>query len=293
MSVKNRSFGSNAFDVVNVFCMLVVIIVTLYPMYYIAIVSLSDGKTVLQGKVTLIPRDINLEAYKFVLKDPTTLRGMFNTIYYTALGTFINIFMTSLCAYPLSRRNFTGRKAITIGVTISMFFGGGLIPLYLVVLRLNMINTVWAIVLVPAINTWYMFIMRTFFQGIPESLHESAIIDGANDVIILGRIVLPLAKPVIATLILFYAVFHWNSYFHALIFLNEKTKYPMQLIIRSVVVAGRMEFTNEIGAASDYMVIEKTIKYAVIMIATLPILMVYPFLQKYFVKGIMIGAIKG
>jgi putative aldouronate transport system permease protein len=201
--------------------------------------------------------------------------------------------MTAMCAYPLSRRDFTGRKAITVGVTITMLFSGGLIPLYLVVLKLGLINTVWAIVLVPAINTWYMFIMRTFFQGLPESMHESAIIDGANDVVILIRIVLPLAKPVIATLLLFYAVFHWNSYFNALIFLNEKIKYPMQLIIRSVVVAGRMEFTNEIGAATDYMVIEKTIKYAVIMVATVPILLVYPFLQKYFVKGIMVGAIKG
>lgn len=291
--LKNRSFGSRVFDYINVVFMLSVVFVTLYPMYYIAIISLSDGNEVLHGNVWIWPKGANLETYRFVLKDPSIVRSMLNTIFYTSLGTFINILFTSMCAYPLSRRKFFARKSVNIIVIITMFFQGGLIPLYLVVMKLGLINTVWAIVLVPAINAWYMFIMRTFFQGIPEELHESALMDGANDLVILIRIILPLARPVIATLLLFYAVFHWNQYLHPMIFLNEKSKYPIQLILRSIVVAGRMEQTNQIGAATDYMVIEKSIKYAVIMISTLPILMVYPFLQKYFVKGVMVGALKG
>lgn len=293
MAVHDSSIASKVFDQCNIVLMVGVVFVTFYPMYYIAIVSLSDGKEVIFGTIRFWPRGVNLEAYKFVLKDPWTLRTMFNSVYYTSFGTLVNICVTAMCAYPLSRKSFSGRRVITIAATITMLFSGGLIPLYLVVLKLGMINTVWALVLVPAINTWYMFIMRTFFQGLPESFHESAKIDGANDIVILLRIVVPLAKPVFATLILFYAVFHWNSYFQAMIFLNEKRKFPLQLILRSVLVAGRMEFTNEIGSASDYMVIEKTIKYAIIMVSTLPIVLVYPFLQKYFVKGIMVGALKG
>lgn len=293
VSLSNRTTGSRLFDVVNVTFMLAVVFVTLYPMYYIAIISVSDGNEVLQGNVWIWPKGTNLETYRFVLKDPSIVRSMLNTLFYTSLGTFINILFTAMCAYPLSRRRFFARKFVNIVVIITMFFQGGLIPLYLVVMKLGLINTVWAIVLVPAINAWYMFIMRTFFQGIPEELHESALMDGANDLVILIRIILPLARPVIATLLLFYAVFHWNRYLQPMIFLNEKSKYPIQLILRSIVVAGRMEQTNQIGAATDYMVIEKSIKYAVIMISTLPILMVYPFLQKYFVKGVMVGALKG
>jgi putative aldouronate transport system permease protein len=173
-----------------------------------------------------------------------------------------------------------------------MFFAGGLIPLYLVVLNLGLLNTMWALVLPVAINTWFMFIMRTYFQGIPESMHESAIIDGANEFSILIRIILPLAKPIMATLLLFYAVQHWNDFFHPLIYIDEKRKWPMTMILRSILLLGQLEATNEM-AETDYAVIEKNIKYATVMVSTAPILLVYPFVQKYFVKGVMIGAIKG
>ena len=273
--------------------MLLVVVATLYPMYFIAITSISDGKEVLKGDVVLLPKGINLETYKIVLRDSAIVRSLLNSILYTTVGTAINLTFSAMCAYPLSRSDFSGRKFLTIMVTVTMFFQGGLIPLYLVVMNIGLLNTIWAVVLVPAINVWWMFIMRTYFQSQPVAMREAAVMEGANDIGILLRIVLPLAKPMMATMLLFYAVMHWNSFFQAMIFLNEKKKYPIQLLLRSVVIAGRMEQTNEIGAASEYMVIEKTIKYGVIMVSTLPILLVYPFLQKYFVKGVMIGAIKG
>ena len=289
----DRPLSSHLFDVLNVALLLGVIFVTLYPMYYIAIVSISDGKEVLLGRVRFWPRGLNLQSYQIVLRDPTIIRSLFNSILYTSTGTLINLVLSTLCAYPLSRRDFSGRKLLTLYVAITMFFQGGLIPLYLVVLQLGLLDTMWAIVLVPAINAFYMFIMRTYFQGQPTALQEAAIIDGANDVQILARIVVPLAKPIMATMLLFYAVQHWNSFFHALIFLTEKRRYPLQLILRSVVVESTFEQMNDIGAATDFMVLEKTIRFSVIMVSTLPILLVYPFLQKYFVKGVMIGALKG
>ena len=291
--IRDKSLGSILFDVFIIVFMVLVVFATLYPFYYIAIVSISDGKMVTRGEITVIPRGITFESYKLVLKDPTIIRSLANSVLYTVVGTLVNLSFTSLCAYPLSRPKFSGKTFFTLMFTLTMFFSGGLIPLYLVVLRLGIMNTIWALVLPTAISTWYMFIMRTYYQGIPESLHESAIIDGANDLVILWRIVLPLAKPIMATLLLFYAVGQWNDFFSALIYLDEKRKWPMTMILRSILIIGRMgEATNE-TLETDFTVIEMTIKYATIMVSTLPILLVYPFVQKYFVKGVMIGAIKG
>ena len=297
----DNDLSSRIFTVVNVLVLLVVVFVTLYPMYYVAIISVSDGKEVLLDRVNFWPRGFNLLSYERALWPPEhsygiskTVRSLFNTIYYTTLGTLINLVMSAMCAYPLARRDFSGAKFFSIMIAITMFFQGGLIPLYLVVAKLGLLNTVASLVLVPAINAWYMFIMRTYFQQQPDALHEAAIIDGANDIQILVRIVIPLAKPILATMLLFYAVQHWNSFLHALIFINDgDTKWPLQLLLRAVVVEATFDAFNDIGASTDFMVLEKTIRYAVIMISTLPILLVYPFVQKYFVKGVMIGAIKG
>lgn len=293
VGIYDRSIGSRLFDILNIVFMIFVVFVTLYPFYHVAIVSLSDGNAVLRGEVGFFPVGLTLDSYKLVMEGKTIPRSLLNSVLYTTVGTLVNLSFTALCAYPLSRPYFSGRKVFTWMVTVTMFFSGGLIPLYLLVMNLGLLNTIWALVLPAAISPWNMFIMRTYFQGIPEDLYEAAIIDGANDLQILGKIVLPLAKPIMATLLLFYAVGHWNSWFDALIFLDEKSKFPIQLIMRSVVVLGRFEETNLIDAASDFVVIEKTLKYATIMVSTLPILAVYPFVQKYFVKGVMIGAIKG
>ena len=198
--------------------------------------------------------------------------------------------MTALCAYPLSRRKLYGRGFFTMLIVFTMFFDAGIISNFMVVLSLGIKNTIWAILLPPAINVWYMIIMRTFFQGIPEELHESAYIDGANDLVIFARIILPLSKAVLATMVVFYAVWHWNSFFPELVYLDDRMLYPMQLILRNMLLE------SDAGSAtvsSDVAVMGRNIKYAAVFITVLPILVVYPFAQKYFVKGVMVGSVKG
>ncbi len=284
----------NWFDYLNYFIMIIVMIIMFYPMYYIFIVSISDGSAVMTGKVTFYPVDITLATYKVIFKDPYILNAYKNTLVYTGVGVIINLIMTMLCAYPLSRPNLKGRNLFTAIIMVTMFLNGGLIPLYLLVSNLNMINTIWALVLPGAINTYNMIIMRTFFAAIPNEMHESAHIDGASEFDTFVNIVLPLSKSVMATIFLFYAVSHWNSFFPAMIYLNERNKFPMQLILRNIVIQGTNAAQSElVGGASDFLITESTLKYAAIIFATLPILIFYPFIQKYFVKGVMIGSIKG
>lgn len=275
--------------------MVLVIVATLYPLYYIAIVSLSDGDAVLRGEVGLVPVGFTLAAYRLVFRTTTVLQSLGNSVLYTTVGTLINLVMTALCAYPLARPRYSLRTVLTWMVTITMFFSGGLIPLYLLILELGLRNTIWSLVLPVAISPWNMFIMRTYFQGIPEDIYEAAMIDGANDLQTLFRVILPVAKPIVATLLLFYAVAHWNAWFHALLFLDDKAKLPIQLVLRSVVIQGQMEHAGYLMSSSEEeaMVVDQSLRYATIMVATLPILLVYPFVQKYFVQGVMIGAIKG
>jgi putative aldouronate transport system permease protein len=273
--------------------MIIVVFATLYPLYYVAIVSLSHGSAVLTKSVKFFPVDFTLESYALVFKDPAIVKSLFNSVLYTSVGTFVNLACTALCAYPLSRRDFSGRTFFTWMVTVTMFFSGGLIPLYLLILKLGLMNTMWAVILPVAINPWYMFMLRTYFEGTPQEIYDAANIDGASQFQILCQIALPLAKPVLATLLLFYAVDHWNSWFNALIFLDDKSKFPMQLILRSVVLLGRFEQSHEVADEVTSLIVPKTLKYATIMVSTLPILAVYPFVQKYFTKGITVGAIKG
>jgi putative aldouronate transport system permease protein len=284
--------GSKVFDVVNYIVLLLVAFITLYPMYYILIVSISRGEYITRGLVNFIPKGVTWEAYKLVFNNNDIWRAYGNTILYTGVGTAINVIVTAFCAFPLSRRDFYGRSFFTVLITLTMFISGGMIPLYLVVNNLHMTNTIWAIVLPPAVSTYNMIIMRTFFDNVPFSLQESAYLDGANDLHIFFRIILPLSTPIIATLTLFYAVTHWNSFFPAMIYLNEKSKYPIQIILRDIVVAG--EFSEQGGDITNSMnILAVNFKYAAIIIAVVPILVVYPFLQKYFTKGVMVGAVKG
>ena len=282
------------FDLVlySVMCMLIVI--TLYPLYYVTINSLSDSRHVLSQSVNLYPKGFTLASYKVVLVDPAMLRAYANTILYTSVGTVLNIVLTAMCAYPLSIPGFFGRKQFTMLIVFTMLFNGGIIPRYLVVRALGMIDTFWAIVLPVAILTWYMFIMRTYFRGIPDALRESAFIDGANDVQILFRVILPLSAPVIGALTVFYTVFHWNSFFNALIYLNSAERYPLQILLRNVTIEDQMSgYVADFFDESDFAVAEQTIKYTVIMVSTLPILTIYPFMQRHFTKGVTIGAVKG
>lgn len=289
----DKTFASRLFDWFNYLLMALVVAATLYPFYYITIVSLSNGNAVMRGDVSIWPVGFTLESYRLVFENPAVPRSLWNSFVYTSVGTAINLFMTVLCAFPLSRPKFSGKTALTWIVTITMFVSGGLIPLYLLIIRMGIIDSIWALVLPGAINVWYLFILRTGFQGIPEEIYEAAIVDGANDFHLLWKIALPLSKAVLATLLLFYAVALWNDFFNGLIFLNDREKYPIQLVMRNIVILGNMDQTNEMGGASDFMAVEQTLKYATIMVSTLPILLVYPFVQRYFVKGVMIGAIKG
>ncbi|MDF2958617.1 MAG: sugar transporter permease [Paenibacillus sp.] len=292
---KHTSFGSRLFDSLNIILLLLLVFITLYPMYYIFIVSISDGNLVTRGAIKFFPMDITFDAYKIVFNNPAIWKAYGNTLLYTTLGTTINIMMSALCAYPLSRRDLYGRNMFIFMVALTMFINGGLIPLYLVVQKLGMIDTMWALLLPPAINTFNMIIMKTYFEGIPVALQESAYLDGANEIQVLYKIILPLSLPVMATMVLFYAVHHWNSFFPALIYLNDSGKFPVQVLLRNIVIAGEFaDQTSVIGSStSAFRVVATNYKFAVIIITVLPILIVYPFLQKYFVKGAMVGALKG
>ncbi|TXK84931.1 carbohydrate ABC transporter permease [Paenibacillus sp. N3.4] len=291
--MRGRNFSY--FDTINIIFMLAMIFITLYPLYYMGIISISSGSSVSSGEVFWRPIDINFKAYSVIFNDPAIVRSYGNTFFYTAAGVLINLAMTALCAYPLSRKHMYGRSFFALFVVFTMFFDGGLIPRYMVVHALGMVNTIWAILIPTAINVFNMILMRTFFEDIPEALHESAIMDGAGEFRVFTKIVLPLSLPVMATMFLFYAVAHWNSFFPALIYLNEKNLYPMQIILRNIVISGDMATQSaQLGAAeAGLAVMTENIKYACVFVAILPVLVIYPFVQKYFVQGAMLGSVKG
>lgn len=283
--------GSKIFDVINYIILAFVGFIMLYPMWYVLVVSMSSAKYISLGEVTFFPKGITFEAYKRVFDSKNIWVGYRNTILYTVVGTAINLAMTALCAYPLSRKDFYGRKTMTVLITITMFISGGLIPLYLIINKIHLMNTMWAVILPSAISTYNMIIMRTSFQSIPDALVESAYLDGANDVVIFWKIILPLSKAIIATMVLFYSVSHWNSYFPAMLYLNSKSMYPVQVIMRDIIIGSDMSEAGDTSALS--MVSTINYRYAVIIISLIPILLVYPFIQKYFTKGVMVGAVKG
>lgn len=293
MCIK-ESFGRKVFNFINVFIMCILIVITLYPLLYVVFASLSNSSELMKSSgVLLKPAGFSWSAYRAVFKDPNVLRGYRNTIIILVSGTFINIILTSLAAYFFSRKDVLFQKPLMMFIVFTMFFSGGMIPNYLIVQNLGMLNTIWALILPTAISTYNMIILRTGFAAIPESLIESAKIDGANHLTTLFRIVFPLAKPTIAVIVLYYAVGHWNAWFNAMIYLPKRRDLqPLQLILRNILIQNNMDSMESSGGADEYQVAE-TIKYAVIVVATLPILAIYPFLQKYFVKGIMIGAVKG
>lgn len=288
-----QSIGERLFDFFNVLFMSILILVTLYPFLYVLFSSISDpGLLAKNTGVLYKPLGLTFKAYQLVFENPMIMIGYVNTIFYVVVGTAINIFLTSIGAYALSRKNVMLSKPIMMMIIFTMFFSGGLIPTYLLINELGMMNTRWSLIIPNAISVWNLIIMRTSFKGIPESLEESAKMDGANDFTILFRIILPLSLPVIAVMILFYGVGHWNSYFSAMIYLRDNSLWPLQLFLREILITNSTEgFITGVGGGDRYPIGE-TVKYATIIVATLPILFLYPFLQKYFVKGVMIGSIK-
>ena len=268
-------------------------LITLYPVVILISNSFSDGYAIMAGKVLLWPVDVNLAAYRLVLKHKEIGQAYLNTITYTLVGTAINIVLTTLGAYPLSRKNLYGRSLLMMFFAFTMFFSGGMIPAYLNIRNLGLLNTIWALVLPGAVSVWNMIIMRTFFQNtIPDELWESAAIDGANDLTFFLKVVLPLSGTIMAVMVLFYGVGHWNAWFSAMIYMSTRSKYPLQLILREIITLSSSQDLS--GAAlSDAESVGEAVKYATMMVATLPIMCLYPFLQRYFVKGVMLGSIKG
>ncbi len=281
------------FTVINTLIMLLIAAVMLYPFVYMLAVSLSRDVYVMKGEVTLWPKGFNLRMYELVLGDPQIWTSYRNTILYTVLGTAIAMLITSMGAYALSRKDMMFHKGFTLLIVFTMFFGGGMIPTFLVVRSLGLVDTIWGMVLPGAVSTWNLILMRTFFSGIPKELEESGRMDGLNDIGIFFRIIVPLSKPVFATISLFYAVGIWNNFLYPLLYLRSQELFPLQVLLRNLVLAGSVSSGQVTQIGGDNLVVEDSLKYATIMVSTLPILILYPFVQKYFVKGSMIGAVKG
>ncbi|GIP41209.1 sugar ABC transporter permease [Paenibacillus sp. J31TS4] len=274
----------------------IVLLLVLYPLVFVASASISDPLTVSKGEMWLLPKDLSLVGYERIFTNKEIWTGYSNTILYTVVGTAINLVMTIMAAYPLSRIDFSGRHVITGFIVFTMFFSGGLIPTYLLVKSLGMMNTMWALIIPGAVSVWNIIIMRTYFQtSIPNEIQESAAIDGCSNLQTLWRIVLPLSMPIIAVMVLFYSVGHWNAYFNGLIYLTDRSKYPLQLFLREILIksevdqmAGSMDLSVQ-----KHLMEAEAIKYAIVIVANLPVLLLYPFLQKYFMKGFLVGALKG
>lgn len=290
-----KSKGEVIFDILIVLFMLLMIVITLYPFWYVITCSFSDSNHLIGDKgLMLLPKGFSLSAYQSVLKNPNIAVGYRNTLFIVVVGTAVNVFMSSLAAFVLTRKQFAIKKVMMGMIIITMYFGGGLVPTYLVVYKyLGLGNTLWALILPGAINTYNMIIMKTNFASIPSSIEEYAQIDGANEIVLLFRIVLPLSIPIIAVMVLFYGVAHWNAWFNAMIYIRKPALYPLQLRLREILLINDTSTMTSGSNASDKYNIGESIKYATIMVATVPILVVYPFIQKYFVKGMMIGAVKG
>lgn len=297
--IKNKnkiktSLGSRIFDIINVIVMFGLMLITFYPMVHILFASFSGGNALLAHTGLLFwPVDFSLEGYKMVFKDPMIVKGYMNTLFVVLVGSGISLVLTALGAYFLSRKNVMLQTPVMLYIIFTMFFSGGMIPFYFTVKQLGLYNSLWSLILPTAMNTFNLIIMRTGFSSIPDSLEESAKLDGAGHLTILFRIVLPLSMPVIAVIILYYAVEKWNAWFHAMMFIQDRVKYPLQLVLRGILLSNdTAAMTGGVGTV-DQEAIGESIKYGVIIVATLPILVVYPFLQKYFVKGVMVGAVKG
>lgn len=288
--------GDKVFDVVNVLLMCLILAIIVYPLWFVVIASVSDATKVAAGEVLLLPSGFSLKAYKMVFRDSMVMTGYRNTIFYTVLGTCINLVMTVLAAYPLSRKDWVGRRLFTTVIMFTMFFSGGTIPTYLLMNDLGLVNTVWAMVLPGAVSVYNTIVMRTFFNNsIPLELQEAAMVDGCSNTRLLLQIVLPLSKAIIAVMVLFYGVGHWNAFFNALIYLTDSDRYPLQLVLRSILIqnTASQDMLGDVDTLGNRVMLAETLKYALIIVSTLPMMVLYPFLQKFFEKGVMIGAIKG
>ena len=291
--------SDKVFDIANVVIVTMVLFTVTYPLIYVMSASVSDPRLVNLGKIRLLPRGFNVEGYKRILEYSPVWIGYRNSVFYVVLGTSINLFVTLTCAYALSRKDFYGRNLFTALFVLTMFFSGGLIPRFLVVRSLGILDTVWAMVLPSAVAMWNIVVTRTYLQRvIPFELQEAAVMDGCSNTRLFVSVILPLSVPIIAVMALFYGVGHWNAYFNALIYLSDRKLYPLQLFLREILVLD--QYADILEMDEDEMAqwlwlqeMRDSMKYGLVIVSSVPVMLAYPFLQKYFVKGIMLGSLKG
>jgi putative aldouronate transport system permease protein len=295
-AVIRENTSDRLFSLATYLVLALFLVVLLYPLIYIVSASFSSGTAVVSGRVWLWPVDLSLDGYRAVFRDHAVVSGFLNSLFYTVVGTVVNVALTLLAAYPLARRDLYGRGVFIFLFVLPLLFNGGLIPTYLVVKDVGLLNTRWALIIPTALAVWNVIITRTYFQiTIPDELLEAAQLDGANDFAFFFRIVLPLSGPIIAVNALFYAVGHWNEYFNALLYLTNQSLFPLQLVLREILVQNQIDLTM-MADVQQYLArqnLAALLKYSLIVVASVPMLAVYPFVQKYFVKGIMIGSLKG
>lgn len=293
--MKNGLRSDLAFDIIVNLLGLCIVFIVLIPLIFVLAASFSDPDLVIKGKVLLLPKGFTTKAYTMVFENEDIWRGFRNSCLYTIAGTLISVILTILAAYPLSRKELPGRNLFMMLILFTMYFSGGMIPTYLLVKDLGMYNTVWSLLIPAAISTYNLIVAKTFFENsIPGELYESARLDGCGNIAMLYRIVLPLSKAILAVLVLYYAVGIWNAYFDALIYVRDTSLHPLQIVLRNILLLGQTEQmgTNDVGMA-DKIKMAEAVKYSAIVVSSIPMLLIYPFVQKYFVKGVMIGAVKG
>lgn len=291
-----RSKGDKVFDLCNYILLGFIFIVVFYPLYFVLIASISNPALVNSGQVWILPKDITWSGYEGIFQDKQIISGYINSIVYTVIGVAVNLFCTIPAAYALSRKNLSGRKFLMCAILFTMFFSGGMIPNYLLVNELGLYDSMWALILPGAIVPFNLIIARTFFEStIPAELIEAAKIDGCDDFKTFFRVVLPLSGALIAIMVLFYGVGHWNTYFNAMIYFRDKAKFPLQLVLRNILILNQVspDMLGDVVQAAKKQEAAALIQYGAIIISALPLLVLYPFVQKYFVKGVMIGAVKG
>lgn len=289
MTFKKQSFGDKIFEISIAVFLLVFTVIIAYPVVWIIASSFSEPFPVLSGQVYLLPVEPTLRMYKIVFSNPDIPRAYLNTVVYTVLGTTVSVTLSALCAYPLSRQDFFGKRVFTGILLFTMFVHGGMIPNFLLVRNLKMLDTIWAIIIPGSVSVYNVIVMRTFYAAnIPTELEDSAFLDGANDLQFFVKCVIPLSKAIVAVMVLMYGVVHWNSWFHAFLYTTSRKMFPMALILREIILQG-----NAQNNTADNEFVGDCVRYATMVVATLPIMCLYPFLQKYFTKGVMVGSLKG
>lgn len=290
---KKSKVGDRVFYVVNAMILGLLALIVLYPLYFIIIASVSDPDAVLAGRVVLAPADITFTGFEKIMQRADVWRGYLNTIIYTVITVLLSLIVTIPAGWALSRKTLPAKKFFMVFFIIPMFFGGGLIPFYNVMSSLNLVNTIWAVILPSILSVWNLFMTKTFFESsIPEGLIEAAKIDGAGQFYTFVKIVLPLAKAIMAVMVLYYAVGQWNGYFNAMIFLQDEEKYPLQLVLKEILVASESTVGGSGETILEQYRLANQLKYASVIVSSLPVLMLFPFVQKYFAQGVMIGSLK-